>query len=131
MIGIISTHGAYVSVYLVTVSEYPSLPELPEVNLERKANATASGPDDFSVFSLSCEVHAAKGTNVNYELQWVVNGAISKTDAFKSMDVKDGKLESTLPGESLKSFQKIDQVSEHFFGNLVNYWELRHGPKTL
>ena len=112
---IISTHGAYVTVYLLNVSEYPSLSELPEVNLERKANATASGPDDFSVFSLSCEVQAAKETNVNYELQWVVNGAIKKTDSFKSTDVKDGKLESKLHGESLRSFQKIDQVSEHFF----------------
>ena len=100
---------------MVTLSEYPSLPELPEVDLEPKANATASGPDDFSVFSLSCEVHAAKETNVNYELQWVINGVINKTEEFKSTDIKDGMLESKLPGEALKSFQKIDQVSEPFF----------------
>ena len=123
---IINIHGEYVTVYFVTVSEYPSLPELPEVDLERKANATASGLDDFSVFSLSCKVHAAKETNVNYDLQWVVNGTIDKTDAFTPMDVKDGKLESKLRGESLRSFQKIDQVSEHFYGNLIKLLELRH-----
>ena len=110
---------------MVTVSEYISLPELPEVILESKANATASGPDDFSVFRLSCEVHAIKETNVNYELQWMVNGAINKTDAFTSMDVKDGKLESKLPGESLKSLQQIDQVSKIVYGNLVELLELR------
>ena len=79
-----------------------------------KENATANGTDDFSVFSLMCEVSTATETNVEYELQWVINGAVSKTNAFISSDATSGKFESMLSGDSLKSFQKIDQVSELF-----------------
>ena len=95
-------------------SEYPSLPKLPEIQLVRNENATANGTDDFSIFSLNCEVSTAKETNVNYELQWFINGAVSKTNTFTSTDALDGKFESVLSGDSLKTFQKIDQVSEVF-----------------
>ena len=96
------------------VSEYPSLPELPEIQLVRKENATANGTDDFSVFSLKCEVSTTQETNVKYELQWIINGAVSKTNTFTSSDATGGRFESVLSGNSLSSFQKIDQVSEIF-----------------
>ena len=99
---------------LLFASEYPSLPKLPEIQLLRKENATANGLDDFSIFSLKCEVSTAKETNANYELQWVINGAVSKTNTFTFTDALDGKFQSLLSGDSLKTFQKIDQVSEVF-----------------
>ena len=86
------------------------MPELPEIQLVRKENATANGTDDFSVFSLKCEVSTAKETNVKYELQWVINGAVSKINTVMSSEARGGKFEWVLSGESLKSFQKIDQV---------------------
>ena len=98
----------------VAVSEYPSLPELPKIQLVQKENATVNGTDDFSIFSLKCEVSTATETNVVYELQWVINGAVSKKNTFTLSDALDGKFESVLSGDSLKSFQKIDQVSELF-----------------
>ena len=79
-----------------------------------KENATANGTDDFNIFSLKCELSTATETNVEYELQWVINGAVSKTNIFTSSDATGGKFESVLSGDSLKSFQKIDQVSELF-----------------
>ena len=79
-----------------------------------KENATANGTDDFSIFSLKCDVSAATETNVKYELQWVVNGAVSKTNTFTSTDATDGMFESVLSGDSLKSLQKIDLVSDLF-----------------
>ena len=98
----------------IFVSEYPSLPELPEIQLVRKENATANSTDDFSVFSLKCEVSTTQETNVKYELQWIINGAVSKTNTFTSSDATGGRFESVLSGNSLSSFQKIDQVSELF-----------------
>ena len=98
--------------YLIFVSEYPNLPKLPEIQLVLKENATANGTDDFSIFSLKCEVSTATETNVKYELQWVINGAVRKTNSFTSSNATGGKFESVLSGDSLKSFQKIDQVSE-------------------
>ena len=98
----------------VADSEYPSLPELPEIQLVQKENATANGTGDFSIFFLKCEVSTATETNVEYELQWLISGAVSKTNTFTSSDATGGKFESVLSGESLKSFQKIDQVSELF-----------------
>ena len=95
-------------------SEYPNLPKLPEIQLVLKENATANGTDDFSFFSLKCDVSTAKETNVKYELQWVINGAVSKTNTFTSSDFTDGMFESVLSGDSLKSLQKIDQVSDLF-----------------
>ena len=88
--------------------------DLPEIQLVQKENVTANGTDDFSIFSLKCEVSPAKETNVKYELQWVINGAVSKTNTFTSSDATGGKFESVLSGDSLKFFQKIDQVSELF-----------------
>ena len=82
--------------------------------LVRKENASANGTDDFSIFSLKCDVSAAKETNIKYEIQWFINGAVSNTNTFTSSDATDGKFESVLSGDSLKSFQKIDQVSEVF-----------------
>ena len=66
-------------------------------------------------------------TNVKYELQWVVNGAISKNISFSSTDFKSGQFESVLSGDSLKSFKKIDQVSELFtttllLNHVINYY---------
>ena len=95
-------------------SEYPNLPKLPEIQLVQRENATANGTDDFSIFSLNCEVFTATETNVEYELQWVINGAVSKTNTFTSSDATDAKFESVLSGNSLKSLQKIDQVSDLF-----------------
>ena len=63
------------------------------------------------MFKLKCEVHAATETNVNYEVEWLINGEVNQTDTFTSADVKDGEIESILPGESLESFERIDQVS--------------------
>ncbi|KAK2166188.1 hypothetical protein NP493_1334g01008 [Ridgeia piscesae] len=97
--------------FFMLVSEYPSLPKLPEIELVRRVNATANGTDDFSVFSLKCDVSTGKETHVKYELQWIINGAISKTNTFVSSDATGGKFESVLSGDSLKSLQKIDQVS--------------------
>ena len=102
------------------VSEYPSLPKLPEIELVRRVNATANGTDDFSVFSLKCDVSIGKETHVKYELQWIINGAISKTNTFVSSDATGGKFESVLSGDSLKSLQKIDQVSKVFRMLLFN-----------
>ena len=99
---------------LLIVSEYPSLPKLPEIHLVLKENATANGTDDFSVFSLKCDVSTAKETNVKYELQWFINGAVSKTNTYTSTNTKGGKFESVLSGDSLQSLPKIDQVSESF-----------------
>ena len=104
---------------LLIVSEYPSLPKLPEIQLVQKENATAKGTDDFSIFSLKCEVSPAKETNVKYELQWVINGAVSKINTYTSTNTKGGKFESLLSGDSLKSLQKIDQVSEPFSNRTV------------
>ena len=87
------------------------MPELPEIQLVRRENATANVTDDFSVFSLKCDVSTTKETNVKYELQWIINGAISNTNTFVSSDATGGKFESVLSSDSLKSLQKIDQVS--------------------
>jgi len=89
------------------------LPEIPKIQLIRKEDATAKGIDDFSIFSLKCTVSTAKETNVKYKLQWVINGDVSKTKSFTSTDAKGGQFESVLSGDSLKSFLKIDQVSEN------------------
>ena len=80
----------------------------------RKEKATTKGTDDFSVFSLRCEVSTATETNVKYELQWVINGDVSKTVSLTSSDATSGQFDSVLSGDSLKSLQKIDQVTEHF-----------------
>jgi len=100
--------------WFILVSEYPSLPELPEIQLVRRENATANGTDDFSVFSLKCDVSTTKEANVKYELQWIINGAISKTNTFVSTDATGGHFESVLSGDSLKPLQKIDQVGKVF-----------------
>ena len=102
------------------VSDYPSLPELPEIQLVLMENGTTNSTDDFSVFSLKCDVSTPKETNVKYELQWIINGAISKTNTFVSSDATGGKFESLLSGDSLKSLQKIDQVSKVFRTLLIN-----------
>ena len=102
------------AICLLFASEYPSLPKLPEIQLVRKGNATTNGTDDFSIFSLKCEVSTATEPNVEYELQWFISGAVSKTNTFTSTDALDGKFQSLLSGDSLKTFQKIDQVSEVF-----------------
>ena len=90
------------------------MPKLPEIQLVQKENATANGTDDFSIFSLKCEVSTTNETDIKYELQWVINGAVSKTNTFTLSDATDGMFESVLSGDSLKSFQKIDQVSDLF-----------------
>jgi len=106
---------------LLFVSEYPSLPERPEIQLIRKENATTKGIDDFSVFSLKCEVSTGKETNAKYKIVWSINGVVTKTKWFTSTDVTGGKLETVLSGDSLKSLQKIDQVSRHFTTNVAIY----------
>jgi len=97
---------------LLVVSEFPHLPKLPEIRLKKEKDTT-KGTNDFSVFSLRCQIFTAIETNVKYELQWVINGATSKTVSFISTDATNGQFESVLFGDSLKSLQKIDQVSEH------------------
>ena len=104
----------------MVVSDYPSLPELPDIQLVWRENAIANGTDDFSVFNLKCDVSTAKETSVKYELQWIINGAITKTNTFISSDATGGKFESVLSGDSLKSLQKIDQVSKVFRTLLLN-----------
>ena len=90
------------------------MPKLPEIQLVRKENATANVTDDFSVFSLKCDVSTSNETDVKYELQWVINGDVSKANTFTSSNTTDGMFESVLSGDSLKSLQKIDQVSDLF-----------------
>jgi len=99
---------------LFAISGYPSLPKLPEIQLVVKENAAANGTDDFSVFSLKCDVSTTDETDIKYELQWVINGAVSKANTFTSTNTTDGMFESVLSGDSLKSLQKIDQVSNLF-----------------
>ena len=55
---------------------------------------------------------------MNYEVEWLINGEVNQTDVFTSADVKDGEIESILPGESLESFERIEQVS----GILMLLW---------
>ena len=100
-------------------SEFPNLPKLPQIQLVRKEKSTANGIDDFSVFSLRCQLSIATETNVKYELQWVINGDVSKSISFSSTDVKSGQFESVLSGNSLKALKKIDQVSELFTTTLL------------
>ena len=81
--------------------------------------ATTNGIDDFSVFSLRCQLSIATETNVKYELLWIINGDVSKNISFSSIDVKGGQFESVLSGDSLKALKKIDQVSELFTTTLL------------
>ena len=108
---------------MLVVSEFPHLPKLPEILLKKEKDTT-KGTNDFSVFSLRCQVFTATETNVKYELQWVINGAITNTISFISTDATNGQFESVLSGDSLKYLQKIDQVSEHVpkqISNLIIY----------
>ena len=99
---------------LFAISGYPSLPKLPEIQLVVKENAAANDTDNFSVFSLKCDLSTTSETDINYELQWVINGAVSKANTFTSTNTTDGMFESVLSGDSFKSLQKIDQVSNLF-----------------
>ena len=88
------------------------MPKLPEIRLMRKEVATTKGTDGFSRFSLRCKFSTAKEANVMYALQWVINGVARGIMSFSSIDASE--YESALTDDYLKSFLKIDQVSENF-----------------
>ena len=104
----------YLKIWLLLVSEYPKLPKPPEIRTVRKYNHTANGTDDYIGFSLRCKFPTAKERNVKYAIMWVINGIARGIMPFSSFEADTTEYESVLSDDDLKSFQKIDQVSEIF-----------------
>ena len=99
---------------MLLVSEYPKLPKLPEIRTVRTYKDTANEKDDYIGFSLRCKFPTAKERNVKYAIMWVINGIARVVMPFSSFEADTTENEAVLTDDDLKSFQKIDQVSENF-----------------
>ena len=93
--------------------EIPQLPEIPKISLHRIYEpGTDPRMSDPLHFTLECSAPLADDSeDVNYDIQWIINGDVILSETVDGADVNDS-LVHHLNGSVFDNFVNIDEVNE-------------------